>query len=301
MNMYKKILALLLLSCLSVYAQTAGNSGLSFLKLGFGARNIAMGDAGSVSASDVTAAFYNPARLALNPASEIMLMHNEWIEGIRSELLGARTKFLGLQWALGFNVTTISDIEVRTIPGAPLTTFSANYFFGSLSTGFNIASGISAGATIKYLYEGIYIDESTGLGFDFGLNYKSTIEGLSFSAIIKNIGSMNALQVEETKLPTEFRAGGAYSFNIEQPELAITGAAEVQKYTATNDIHFNLGAEVVYDNLISLRAGYMSGYISKNVTAGVGLRWGNLNFDYALSPFTYDLGMGHTVSLGFSF
>lgn len=286
---------------MTAFAQTAGNSGLSFLKLGFGARNIAMGDAGSVSATDVTAAFYNPARLTVDPASEIMLMHNEWIEGVRSELLGARTILFGLPWAVGVNVTSVRDIEVRTIPGSALTTFNANYFFGSLSTGFNILSGISVGATIKYLYEGIYIDESTGLGFDLGLNYISTIEGLSFSAVIKNLGTMNELRLEKTKLPAEFRAGGAYLFNIEQPELAITGAAELQKYTATDDIHFNIGAEVLYDKLISIRAGYMSGYKSKNVMGGVGLRWGNLSFDYALSPFTYELGMGHTVSLGFRF
>ena len=79
------------MSFTSLLAQTAGNSGLSFLKLGFGARNIALGDAGTALSTDVTALFYNPAALAINPASEIMLMHNEWIQDVRSEILGART------------------------------------------------------------------------------------------------------------------------------------------------------------------------------------------------------------------
>ena len=89
--MKKQILYIILLSFTSLLAQSAWNSGLSFLKLGFGARNIAIGDAGTALSSDVTSLFYNPAALALNPASEIMLMHNEWIQDVRSEILGART------------------------------------------------------------------------------------------------------------------------------------------------------------------------------------------------------------------
>ena len=43
----KKIFILLLVSSSVLLAQSAGNTGLSFLKFGFGARNIAMGDAGA--------------------------------------------------------------------------------------------------------------------------------------------------------------------------------------------------------------------------------------------------------------
>ena len=207
--MYKKIIAIVLVSFTFISAQSAGNSGLSFLKLGFGARNIAMGDAGTSSASDVTSLFYNPARLSLNPANEIVVMHNEWIQGIRSELLGARTIFWGLPVAFGFNVTTISDIEIRNTAGPALSKFNANYFYGSMSTGFNVFTGLSAGISVKYLYEGILTDEASGLGFDFGFNYKTTIEGLSFSAVVKNLGSMNELRLEKTKLPTDIRAGGS--------------------------------------------------------------------------------------------
>ncbi len=132
----KKFFILFLISVTSVFAQSAGNSGLSFLKIGFGARNIAMGDVGTTVSNDVSSLFYNPARLAGNTGNEILLMHNQWIQDVRSELLGAKTNLFGLPFALGLNVTNIGNIEVRTKPGDPLTTFDANYFFGSLSTGF---------------------------------------------------------------------------------------------------------------------------------------------------------------------
>ena len=298
--MKKKILLLILLSFTSLLAQSAGNSGLSFLKLGFGARNIAMGDAGTALSNDVTSLFYNPSALAIDPASEIMLMHNEWIQDIRSEILGARTTVFGLPVALGFNVTSVNDIPVRINPGDPITKFNANYFFGSLSTGYMVYDNVYFGATLRYLYESIYIDQSAGWGFDFGATYITSVKGLNLSAVIKNLGSMKELRNESTKLPTEFRIGPSYSFTL-QDLYQITAAAEFQKYTPTSDIHFNLGAEFLYNKLIALRVGYQTGYITKNITAGLGLMWGNLSFDYALAPFQLGLGNGNILSLQFKF
>jgi len=300
--MQKKILLLLFISLTAIFPQSAGNTGLSFLKFGFGARNIAMGDAGTSLATDVTSLFYNPAGLAINPASEVMVMHNEWIQDIRSEILGARTVFFGIPFAVGFNVTTIPGIEVRTNPGDPLATFSANYFFGSISTGFKVLDNLSVGISYKYLYEGIYVDESTGWGIDFGSTYITTVQGLTVSAAVKNIGVMNTLRYESTKLPTEIRVGPSYSFSPDDKFL-VTGAADFQKYTSDNGSHLNVGAEVLYDKLIALRFGYQSGYESKSISAGVGLMWGNLSFDYAFAPFNSDsgLGNGNLFSLQFKF
>jgi hypothetical protein len=297
----KKIIPLILIFTGYALSQSAGNSGLSFLKFGFGARNIAMGDAGSVISNDVTALYYNPARLAGNLDNEIMLMHNEWIQDVRSEILGVKTSIFSLPIALGFNITSVNDIEVRTRPGDPETTFNANFFFGSLSTGFFLTDDISFGLSVKYLYEGIYVDEAAGWGFDFGLNYLTKLDGLSVSGVIKNIGTMSKLKNEKTKLPTEIRFGPAYSFSFPEQKLTLVAAGEFLKYTPTNDTHFDLGGEVVYNKLIALRGGYQTGFISRGVTAGVGLMWGNLDFDYAISPFALDLGTGHSISLSFKF
>lgn len=297
----KKIILIILVFATYTFSQTAGNTGLSFLKFGFGAKNIAMGDAGAVSANDVSALFYNPSRLAGKDNTEIMLMHNEWIQDVRSEVLGIASEVWGLPLALGVNVTTVSDIEVRTRPGEADSKINANYFFGSLSTGFRVVDNIDFGLSVKYLYEGILNDEANGWGFDFGLNYKTSIEGLTASAVIKNLGSMNNLRNEATKLPSEFRVGPAYHFELTSSKIGITTAAEFQKYLLTDDVHFNLGVEGVYNKTIALRTGYQSGYESRGFTAGIGLMWGNLGFDYAFMPFTLGLGNASVFSLQFSF
>ncbi|MGD1006978.1 MAG: PorV/PorQ family protein [Ignavibacteriaceae bacterium] len=297
-----KIIFIFLISFTTIFAQSAGNSGLAFLKLGFGARNISMGDVGAETSNDVSAFFYNPARLADNDDNEIMLMHNSWIQGTTSEILGVKTSVWDVPLAFGVDVTSIDDIQVRTAAtDNPIATFNANYFAGSVSTGFNIYDNIAFGATIKYLYEGLYSDEATGWGFDFGLNYKTPVEGLSAAMVLRNLGSMNDLKNESTKLPTEFRIGPAYQINLFE-KFAVTAAAEFQKYTPDkDDSHINYGAEILYDNLIALRGGYQSDYESKGFTAGFGLIWGGFGLDYAYQPFNDGLGDANIISLRFKF
>jgi hypothetical protein len=297
----KKIFTIIILFTSFSLAQSAGSSGLSFLKFGFGARNIAMGDAGASASNDLSALFYNPARLNLVEKNEVMFMHNEWIQDVRSEVGGIKWNMFNLPWAIGFNVTNVSDIEVRQIPGEPVSTFNANYFFMSLSSGFRVINDLDFGASVKYLYEGLLNDESNGLAFDFGFNFQTPVKGLSASTVIKNLGSMNALRNEETKLPTEFRLGSAYQFGVESASLDLITAAEIQKYLDTDDIHFNLGADIIYDQLIALRAGYQTGYESRGLTAGIGLMWGGLRFDYAYMPFSLGLGNANLFSLQFEF
>src|SRR3989304_297399 len=261
-----KIIVILITCSTLAFSQSAGNSGLSFLKFGFGARNIAMADAGTAASNDLTALHYNPAKLTMNDKSEIIIMHNQWIQAVRSEMLGVKSFVFGIPFALGFNVTNVSDIEIRTKAGEPESTFDANYFFSSISTAFNLSN-----------------------------------ENLSASAVVKNLGSMNKLKNEKTKLPSEFRIGGAYDFDLGENKFDVISVLELQKYLETDDIHFNIGGEVFYDKLIALRFGYQTGYESRGFTGGLGLHWGNLGFDYAFLPFSLGLGNASLFSLQFKF
>jgi hypothetical protein len=297
----KKLLLVFIFIPVFVFGQSAGNTGLSFLKFGFGARNIAMGDAGSSASNDLSALYYNPARLPLIEMNEVIFMHSSWIQDINSEQFGIKWNMFGLPWAIGLNYTNVSDIEVRSRPGEAQTTFNASYFSGSLSTGFYVWDKLSFGGTVKYLYEALLNDEANGLGFDFGLNFETALNGLSISSSIRNVGSMNALRIEETKLPLDFRFGSAYKLNFDPTKLDVIVVAELQKYLDTDDTHFNLGGDIIYDQIVALRVGYQLGYEAKSFTGGIGLMWGNLRFDFAYLPFSQDLGNANLFSLQFKF
>lgn len=295
--MKKFLILILVFGITSVFAQSAGSSGLSFLKVGFGARNIAMGDLGVATANDVTALNYNPALISKYDGPQLFVTHNELINDTRSELIGASFKLIGIPLALGINTTTVSDIEVRTRPGEAESTFNANYFYTSLSTGFVFTDSISLGVTARYLYENIFSDAASGWGFDFGLFYSNIFDNVDFGASLKNVGSMNELRNEATELPTDFRAGFAYNTYVSDIDSKVILLGGVQKFTSTDDTHIHFGTEILYNNYFALRGGYFTGYESKSFTAGLGIIWNGLNFDYAYTPFDFDLGTSHTISI----
>ncbi|MCH7826376.1 MAG: PorV/PorQ family protein [Bacteroidetes bacterium] len=296
-----KILLLFILSVTAAYSQSAGESGLAFLKIGFGARNIAMGNAGAVFSKGVTAQFYNPAKLAYSDDKELIAMHNNWIQGIRSDVIGATTRILGIKIGIGVNITSVNDIEVRTKPGAALAKFDARFFSGNISTGFEIYDGIKIGVTYKYLYEQFFINEAKGNAWDFGLDYKTQIPNLTASFVIRNLGSMETLKTQETVVPTEIVAGANYLYNIPNKELSLILGGEIQRFTKTDKTHLNFGGEAVYKKLIAVRLGYQGGYDTRSFTYGFGLNWRNLTFDFAYVPFQLGLGSANLFSLRYKF
>jgi hypothetical protein len=109
----KKLLfiSVFLLTTPVLFAQSAGGSGLSFLKIGSGARKYCIGDNGTVFANDATAIFYSPANLIRNGNSEISFTHNEWIQGVRTEMLAAKFSLFGLKMGFGLNSTRIGRLK----------------------------------------------------------------------------------------------------------------------------------------------------------------------------------------------
>lgn len=293
----KKIFFLLIIVS-NIFAQSAGESGIAFLKFGFGARNIAMSDLGVASVNDLTALNYNPS--LLTGKSQLFFSHNSLFQDLSSEMFAAGFNLFGLPIAVGATTTSISNIEVRTMPGDAITKINAHYFSGSVSTKINIVNNFNAGITIKYLYENLFSNEANGYGFDFGVSYQNLIEGLTLGASIKNIGSMNELRLESTKLPVDFRIGGSYNFTLPGSKFDFVALAGFQKYILQNDSHFHLGAETVYNKSFSLRLGFASGYDTKSITAGFGILLGNINTDYAYVPMKYSLGDSHIITFIYS-
>ncbi len=295
----KNFFLIVLFVSFQTLAQSAGESGLAFLKLGFGARNIAMGNFAVASANDLTALNYNPALLPNTKSAQIAFSHNSLFQDLSSQSFGVSFNTFGLPIAIGANTTNIGSIELRTKPGEAEGTFNAHYFFGSLSTAYKINHCLSAGVTIKFLYESLYSDESTGLAFDFGLSYKNLIDGLTFGASIKNIGSMNSLRNETTELPNDLSAGASYDINF--GSFRVTALAGIREYLKEEKTHAHFGGEFSYKDNFFVRFGYFSGYDSKYFSSGFGVNWNSLNIDYAYVPVKFGLGDSHVISLSYSF
>ncbi len=299
--MNKRIIAILLVSACGAgeILGQAGQTGLSFLKIGVGGRALGMGEAYTAEGGDPASMHYNPASMSLSKTPQILLLHKEWIQGVRSEYLGAMTPVGQFRLGLSVNATSVDDIELRTVPGPPIGTFSARNAAMGISAAYDISPDLSIGLTGKYLYEKILVDEASGIGVDIGASYRR--ENLRLGAAMSNLGSMNSLADEATVLPRIFRAGAAYELALDQSGGSLIVSSDVVSITNESKTHVHVGAEYRYNTVFAVRAGYQSGYEARNISAGIGVRYGMLAVDYAFLPFRYDLGTTHTISLVIEF
>lgn len=299
--MVKKIFSFIILSCIYLYSQDAGNTGLSFLKIGSSSRNIAVSDIGLLN-SDPSSVFYNPAVVNLQNSSSIMFTHQAWIQDLSSEIIYGNFEMLGLPFTLGVNTTKITGFEARTNPtDTPDSKFDINYFYTSLSTGFGLIENLSFGFTIKYLYESILSNDASGTGYDLGLLYENIIDNLSAGLSVRNLGSMKELREEQTKLPADIIFNTSYNVELGNSSFDLLPVAGIQKYLEQDDIHIHAGTEVTYDKQFSIRLGYITGYETKGLTAGAGIYWNGFNVDYAFTPFSMGIGNANTISLMYTF
>ncbi|MDD8017428.1 MAG: PorV/PorQ family protein [Bacteroidota bacterium] len=292
----KKIFILVTAIPLLTSAQNIG-TGLSFLKIGVGARSIAMGETFTSVPNDNASTFYNPATLRFARQNEIMLMHREWIAQTTTEYLGATVVGNDITYGLSALATSVGDIEVRTIPGPADGTFAARNFSLGGSASWSIYDDLAVGVTGKFLYEKIFVDEASGYGIDVGALYKAS-DDIFIGASVLNLGSMDKLRNESSKLPTTLRAGASYVTAF-TPDFSFLGAAEAVKTFGDDNTRIHFGAEITYDEQLAVRGGYQIGYEAKSFSAGVGFKYGLVKVDYAFVPFTGAFGSTHTFSLSF--
>ena len=290
------LLLLLLLGAAEPARPEGGTSGLTFLTLGVGARSLGMGEAYAAAIGDPAALHYNPASLGSVGTTTISFMHRAWIQGTNAEYLTAAFPLGAVSLGASVYSVGVDDIEVREIPGAPVSTFTARNAALGLSLGYTFSPELTIGVTAKYVYEKILVDEAGGMAFDLGATYATSF-GARIGAAILNLGSMSPLGNESSNLPDIFRGGAAYSTEIAGPDATITGAADVIVPFGEGSTHVHLGAESLLYQTIFVRAGYQTGYDARSFTAGAGFQKGMIAIDYAFMPTRFDLGATHAISL----
>ncbi|UCE05861.1 MAG: PorV/PorQ family protein [bacterium] len=277
------------------------NAGLSFLKLGAGSRAVGMGEAYTAVANDASSSYWNPAGLIHISGTELMFTHNKWLQDISNEFFGLGFRAGKNAFGICFMSNTVGGIERRVKPSAaPLDVLNAHDIMLGLSFARNLNSDLSYGFTIKYLYQKIYIESSSGIAFDLGLQYQIPFMGLKTGVTFQNFGYMTELREESTKLPQMVRIGLAYQIpsRILQGEFLM--ATDWMKILGATS-HVNLGFEYSFINYFAIRLGYQTGFEDKGIHGGFGLKFKRYRLDYAYVPFTSDLGNSHRISFGIMF
>lgn len=286
-----------------VLAGSPGEAGLLSLRIGVGAREAGMGDAGLATSTGAAAIYWNPANNVLGGdfETELVLQHQRYL-GLFNQEAAVVAHRVG-RGVLGFMFTGFysDDIDRYVAPDEGPTAIWQGRFRPydvvlGLSYALPVGDAFAVGVTGKMIYEKIDIYSDMGFALDIGITHQAVIRGLVFAANVTNLGGDMQLKDDPIPLPRAFRLGAAYS----PPDFAagkLTMAGDViMPRDGTEKAH--VGAEYRLVPEFSLRAGSRINYESQGLTAGAGFRTGVLALDYAFSQWTADgFDDGHRFTL----
>jgi hypothetical protein len=313
-------------------------AGLPFLKIGVG-RCTGMGEAFVAVADDASAAYWNPAGLALLPNRQAVLNHVDWIADATHEYVAFAVPTTA--GSIGGSVTAVNlgTFEETTIdePQGTGMTFTGSDLAIAMSYARLFTDKLAFGVTGKVLTERIWNVGATGAAFDFGVHYNTGWRNLRLGMAIVNFGPdmhyagemlyfnnepdwewpwtrepiPGQYLTESFALPVIFRFGVAYDF-IRTDASHLTTALDLNHFNDVNE-KVNVGLEYSYDP-IYVRAGYVLNtdfdYAARlgwstGISAGAGFRVKptpglGLNLDYNYRNLGR-LGMSHRITLGVDF
>jgi hypothetical protein len=283
--------------------KNAGTTGFSFLKLGVGAKAVAMGGASSAVAGDPSIIYYNPAGTRFLQRRQVLAGYHNYVLDIQSGFLAhtrpLTDKFSGGVFVdyLNFGKFTRTDIN-----GVPSDEFSGGDFLFGLNGSMLIQPGLAVGLNLKYMHEAADSRGSDAFAADLGVMYQlpDSLTTLGFSAY--NLGGViSGYTDHKDKLPYGIRGGVSHSLRGLPLVVAIDGVVPND-----NDPYVNLGAEFYKFEPLYLRLGYSlfgenykTGSSSDGwggFAAGFGLDYKDYHISYAFMPYL-DLGSSHRVTV----
>ncbi|MCL4540330.1 MAG: PorV/PorQ family protein [Bacteroidetes bacterium] len=291
--------AFLFLATSSAFSQ-AGSAGFQILRLGYSARDLSLASSADAITNEPIAIYTNPAGLTSAEHSDgiglnVMLTHRTYIAGTTVDMFGTSFEAGTMSFGTSLLLSNVPDMQIRTTPGDPQGTFSAKDFVFAAGAARRFGK-VDVGVSAMYLYEKLFVYESTGYAFNAGVKY-SPVENVELGVSAGNLGSSSAMISEKITLPVFLRLGGSYTKSI-GGNFDLTGFAGAATFKS-GGITPAVGAELNYNNLIRFRAGYASGSEMTGFSFGAGVNYQFLRFDYSYVPMKLDFGNSQTFTLSF--
>jgi hypothetical protein len=277
MSSIKRILAVLvvLLTASMAFGQVekTGYTGAAFLKVGVGARAVAVGSAATSLTGDVNQMFWNPAGIALsNNQWQASFTYNRWIADINHSAAAVAHDFGSLGTiGIGFIAFGLSGIEAdRDVVPSFLsgsfkpydTNTSSTYDYLDLALQVSYARSFSdklaLGFTAKFISEGIDEETATSYAFDFGSTYKIGFRNATIGARINNLGKDLKFFDIGSPLPLYFSVGGSIDL-LRNDQHMVMIMADATKPQDEDQLIF-AGGEYSFKDLFSVRGGWKFNY-----------------------------------------
>lgn len=288
------ILCLILLN--SSYANT-----MDFLNVPIGARPIGMGGAFSALADDVNAVNYNPAGLGYNSNTQLEYTHGIWFNTLNYENIAfVHPLFSG---GLGINLFYLHMPSFKETDYKGETGKEIFFHDIGITAGYgNKIADIDVGLNIKYASSKLDNSKAQMFALDIGGHYKlffpSINRDVDLSLVLKNLGSSVQYEKKREHGPANMVLGlHLFLLQMNKHRISMTGDFS-QLLFDDLDSSLSVGLEYMLYDIVSFRSGYKFNTDTSGITGGIGVKYYNIDFNYALYPFG-DLGVNHIFSVNF--
>ena len=302
--------------------QRAGTSSGAFLKIGVGARAVALGESFVAVANDPSAIYWNPAGLASLQRQEVQLSHADWPADIHYEhaswVLPSRR--FGGSFAFQFGVlATELDETTELQPFGTGRSFLYSDVVAGVAYARRWTDKLLVGFGLKYVREDLGSDVggpvTSAALVDMGSIYYLGYGSVRIATSLTNFGpeltpggeyvsptTGEVLSYDGFDPPILFRYGVAFE-PVENANQRLTTSLEVAQ-PADNAQRIKVGAEWTWQRRLALRTGYdfnadeLKYAAGAGLFVGVGQRQGTI--DYAFTDGGV-LGAINRLSLGVRF
>jgi hypothetical protein len=264
-----------------------------YLRMGVGARALAMGGAFTAIADDATAAYWNPSGLVKIENIEATFMYAANMAVDRQLNYFAYTHWLGMG-GLGISWLNAGLDEMPLYNAEGVFGGSEDFGANAIMFSYGMEMGmLMVGATAKILHEDVMGESETGFGLDLGGMFNVT-DNVTAGLMIRDIGS----QYGDADVPLNWRFGTG----VRAMDDALVVGMDVDKVDKIDDFVIHLGAEygmeVHPDYWTYFRMGFNS-IEDQAFTTGLGIGVPHLQFDYTYVTEAEEdvLGNNHRISV----
>ena len=291
-----KLITILLLTSLSI---ANANSGFALLKMDVVPRSAALAGCEYLSSTSLHPLNYNPAALYSKNLTVFTAGYSKFLEDGQTGFIG-----VGKDTGYGSAGLEISWINLDNLDGREVPSEEAQYQFNAgfidIAAGYAypITENIHLGIAGKYLTEKIEFETADGYALSGGIKISHLLPNLTLAVAGNNFGAMGELNICATPLPSSLETGAGYDYTI--ADFKATAAIRDIYLTEDKENLVNCGLELSYANRIFMRGGYRFNNEGLPFSAGLGINYNGLCFDYAFSSFADDFGQIHSFALSYS-
>lgn len=297
-------------------AQDTG-SGLDFLNIGPNARSLAFSEATTATIIGPSAIYSNPSLLAFDPNNSVEVNYTFWVSNVNNQFAAINYSHHRFAFAFGVFNSSSDGFEARDSPGPSAGNFSVGYL--SIAGSIAYSRGpLAAGITTQYLREEVFQFIANGFAFSAGVSAKLLDDRILTGISIKNLGNMESLDQQSTRLPSSLNIG----LNADLIEFTTSGLNDlpilisiktdwqkpieekpVSDYSSSDpkEGFFTIGTNINAGDLFHIQAGYRLGPTERPLGFGLGMIIEPVRVNYAVIPFSTGYGTVHSFGIQYYF